>query len=96
MIFYACKADGTSIGQFDESDFREKIRGGELQPDHYYWREGMTDWKPISEYRSPGKVTTIIGNLPTGKTTRAAASFRARNTPLKKLKRLFRADHTKK
>jgi GYF domain 2 len=90
MIFHACKADGASLGQFEEADFREKVLRRELQPDQYYWREGMTDWKPISEYRPPGKLTTIIGNLPTGKTLRAAASSRGQNTPLKKLKRLLR------
>jgi hypothetical protein len=65
MIFHACRADGASIGQFEGADFREKIHRGELQPDHYYWREGMADWKPISEYRPPGRVTKILGSIPT-------------------------------
>jgi GYF domain 2 len=91
MIFHACKADGASIGQFEEADFREKILRHELQPDHYYWCEGMTDWKLISEYRAPGRITTIISDLHTRKTASAVRPSKAQNTPLKKLKGLLRA-----
>jgi hypothetical protein len=84
-----------SIGQFEEADFRNKMLRGELQSDHYYWCEGMTDWKPISEYRPPGRVTTIIGNFPTRKTAKAAASSGG-SRPLKGLKKLFGVDKTKK
>jgi hypothetical protein len=31
MVCYACKADGASLGEFDETVFREKIRSGELK-----------------------------------------------------------------
>jgi len=95
MIFHACKADGTSIGEFEEAEFRDKIARGELRPGDFYWIEGMADWKPISEYRPPGKVTTILGNLPTREAKRAAL-FQTRNTPLKRLKKLFGRDRTKK
>jgi hypothetical protein len=91
MIFHACKADGASIGQFEEADFREKISRGELLPGHYYWCEGMADWKPISEYKPPGKVTTILGSIPTRETRRAALS-KARISPLNRLKNFFGAD----
>jgi hypothetical protein len=85
----ACKADGAPIGQFDEADFQEKVRRGKLQSDHYYWCEGMTDWKPISEYRPPGRMTRIIAELPTRKRASAAASAKVPDTPLKKLKGLL-------
>jgi len=89
MIFHACKGDGASLGQFEEADFREKVLRHELQPDHYYWCEGMTDWKPISEYRPPGRITAIIGDLPTRKTAGPVLLSKAQTTPLKKLKALF-------
>jgi GYF domain 2 len=95
MIFYACKADGASLGQFEEADLRARILRGDLQSSDYYWCEAMTDWKPISEYRPPGRVTTIIRNLPTRKMTRAAPPP-ARNTPLKRLKKLLGANRTKR
>lgn len=53
--FHACKADGSPIGEFTESDFREKIFTGELQPEDYYWSEGMAEWRPVSEYRAAEK-----------------------------------------
>jgi len=95
MIFHACRADGVPIGQFEEAEFRKKILRGELQADHYYWREGMADWKPISEYRPPGRVTKILGNIPTREAKLAALS-ELRDTPLKKLKKLFGANRRKK
>ena len=88
MIFHACRADGASIGQFEEADFREKIVRGELHPGHYYWCEGMPDWKPISEYRPPGKVTKILEKIPTREKRRAALS-KPRSTPFNRLKKLF-------
>jgi GYF domain 2 len=97
MVYYACKADGTSLGEFDETVFREKIRSGELKADDYYWCEGMADWKPVSEYRAPGKVTTIIQNLPARKAAlRQAAPVKARNTPLDRLKNLFGGQRAKR
>lgn len=95
MIFHACRADGASIGQFDEADFREKIVRGALSPNDYYWREGMTDWKPISEYRPPGRVTKILGNIPT-REAKVAALSKSRNTLLTKLKKWFGTGRTKK
>jgi hypothetical protein len=90
MIFHACTADGASIGQFEEADFRAKVLRHELQPDCYYWCEGMTDWKLISEYRPPGRITTIIGELHTRKTANPVPPSKAQDTPLKKLKGLLR------
>jgi hypothetical protein len=55
ITFHACKADGSPIGEFTESDFREKIFSGELQPGDFYWCEGLSDWKTVSEYRAPAK-----------------------------------------
>jgi hypothetical protein len=96
MIFHAWKADGAPIGQFDEADFREKVRRGNLQPDHYYWCEGMIDWKPISEYRPPGRMTRIIAELPTRKRAKRCRLVRGARSPLKKLKGVAGADNTKK
>jgi hypothetical protein len=82
--------DGVAIGQFDDSHFRDKIVRGEISGDHYYWHAGMADWKPISEYRAPGRVTTILENIPTREMKRAELSKANRDTPIKKLKRLLR------
>lgn len=95
MIVHVCRGDGVAIGEFEDAEFRDKIVRRELQPNDYYWCEGMSDWKPVSEYRPPGKVTTILGNLPTRKAKRDAL-FRTRDTPFKALKRLFGSRRTKK
>lgn len=83
--FHACKADGSPIGEFTEPDFREKIFASEIAPEDFYWREGMADWKPVSEYRAGAK-TTVIVQTPRH-TEAATATARAQNTALKKLKR---------
>jgi GYF domain 2 len=59
VIFHACRADGTKLGEFGEPDFQAKVFAGELTPADYYWHEGMPDWKPISEYRLLAKTQKI-------------------------------------
>ena len=93
MIVQVCRADGVVIGKFEEADFRHKIERGELPAGQYsYWHEGMPDWKPISEYKPPGRVTTILGSIPTREMKRAEFSkARTEQTSgLTKLKELLR------
>jgi hypothetical protein len=72
VIVQVCRADGVVIGKFEEADFRDKIQRGELPIEQYrYWHPGMNEWKPIAEYRAPGRVTTILGNIPTREMKRA-------------------------
>ena len=70
MTFHACAADGTKLGELSESEFQQKISAGELRPEHFYWHEGMADWKPISEYRLLAKTQRISFHPPTRKTVK--------------------------
>jgi hypothetical protein len=80
------------IGRFEEADFREKINRGELPAAQYsYWHEGMPGWKPVSEYRPPGRVTTILGNIPTREMKRQELAAKTqRNSFLGDLKNRLR------
>ena len=97
-----CRADGVVIGKFEQADFQEKMRRGELpvaSGQYSYWHEGMTEWKPLSQYRAPGKITDILEHIPTREVRRqqlrSAASTSGSEAPrgsvLKKLKSAFRA-----
>jgi GYF domain 2 len=59
MIFFACRIDGTKLGEFEEPDFQAKVSAGQLKSDDYYWHEGMADWRPISDYRLLAKTQRI-------------------------------------
>src|ERR1700752_1644576 len=66
MIVQVCRADGVVIGKFDEADFQARIRHGEFpvrSGQYSYWYEGMTEWKPLSDYKPPGKITKILGEM---------------------------------
>ena len=66
MIVHVCRADGVVIGKFEEAAFLDKMQRGELPAasgQYSYWHEGMSDWKPLSEYRPPGKITKILGDM---------------------------------
>ena len=100
MIVQVCRADGVVVGKFDEAAFQDKMRRGELPTaagQYSYWHEGMTEWKPISEYRPPGMITKILGDFPTREAKRqqlrasSPAPETARGSVLKKLTSAFRA-----
>ena len=96
-----CRADGVLIGKFEETVFQDKMRRGELPVaagQYSYWHDGMTAWKPISEYRPPGKITNIIREMETRrqhlKTSSTPPPVRPkppRGSILKKLTSPFRA-----
>ena len=68
-MVHVCRADGVVIGKFEEEAFQEKMRRGELpvaSGQYSYWHDGMTDWKRLSEYRPPGKITKLLWEFPTG------------------------------
>jgi len=46
---YHIARDGQQLGVFSESQIREKLINGTCQPTDLVWREGMVDWKPLSE-----------------------------------------------
>jgi hypothetical protein len=62
--FHACKAEGSSIGEFIEPVFREKVFRGELQQEDFYWHEGMADWTPVSNYRAAQKTIVRAAAMP--------------------------------
>jgi len=51
-MIHVCRSDGTQVGEFSESEFREKIFSNEIEPEDRYWQEGMEDWKMVAEYRA--------------------------------------------
>jgi hypothetical protein len=59
MTVHVCASDGQQIGEFNESEFRDKIFASQLPSDSFYWHEGMADWKSISEYRPLAKTQRI-------------------------------------
>ncbi|GEM_PF-6167613 len=67
MIFHVCRIDGTSLGEFREEEFNRRILAGELKED-FYWHEGMSDWKPVAQYRILAK-TQRISFAPPPRTT---------------------------
>ncbi len=69
MTFFACRADGTQLGEFSEADFHDKVSARELSPEDYYWHEGMPDWKPIADYRLLAKTQRISFAPPPMRTT---------------------------
>lgn len=97
MIVQVCRADGVVIGKFEDADFQDKMRHGELpvaSGQYSYWHEGMTDWKPLSEYRPPGKITKILGDMEMRRQQHKSSSSSAeplRRSVLKKLTNAFRS-----
>jgi hypothetical protein len=68
VIVQVRRADGVVIGKFEQADFQNKMMRGELpvgSGQYSYWHEGMSEWKPLSEYRPPGKITKILDEIPT-------------------------------
>jgi hypothetical protein len=59
VIFFVCRIDGTQIGEFEEAEFRDKVLARQITAQDYYWHEGMTDWRPVSEYRAIAKTQRI-------------------------------------
>ena len=97
MIVQVCRADGVIIGKFEEATFQDKMRRGELPAasgQYSYWHEGMNDWKPLSEYRPPGKITKILGDMEMRRQqlkSSSPSSKGPRGSVLKKLASAFRA-----
>ena len=99
MIVQVCRADGVVIGKFEEAAFQDKMRRGELpvgSGQYSYWHEGMSEWKPLSEYRPPGKITKILEEM---KMRRLKSSSPKSNPPqgsvLKKFTSAFRTKKSK-
>ncbi len=42
--------NGQQLGPISEEDFTSKCASGEILPTDLVWKEGMSDWKPSSEF----------------------------------------------
>ena len=59
MRFHVAR-EGAVVGQFDEQTFRNKVFAGEITPTDFYWRTGLDDWRPVSEFRVARKAEVIV------------------------------------
>ena len=48
MQSYHVNSGGRSLGQLSESEIRERLARGELNPGDLCWAEGMAEWKPLA------------------------------------------------
>lgn len=69
MTFHVCRVDGSSLGEFSEDEFNRKVLSGELKKD-FYWRDGMSDWKPVADYKILAKTQRISLAPPRPATTK--------------------------
>lgn len=44
---------GEELGAFWRDEIEERARSGELQPDDYYWHEGMSEWVRLRDLLGP-------------------------------------------
>ncbi len=51
MIYLS--ANGEVLGQFEESAVPGMLAGGKITGDAFFWREGMAEWRPVSELVKP-------------------------------------------
>ncbi len=49
---YHVAREGETLGEFTEAEFREKNFANEVSPNDWYWTEGMSDWRSVSEWRA--------------------------------------------
>ncbi len=58
------------LGPLTDEELNQKMSGGEINGSTLVWKEGMSDWKPLSEARSaasfvsatPGTIICLCGN----------------------------------
>ncbi len=59
MRFYVAR-HGAVIGEFEEQTFRNKVFAGEIMPTDFYWRAGLEDYHPVSDFRVARKTEVIL------------------------------------
>ena len=52
---YWVARNGVEIGEFKPVDFMDGVASGKVRQDDWFWMEGMTDWKCVSEFKIPEK-----------------------------------------
>jgi TPR repeat protein len=48
-VKYSVCRSGVEIGDFEEYEFREKLKANEIIPHDWYWHEGMKEWRRLEE-----------------------------------------------
>lgn len=74
MIYLS--TNGEVLGQFDEAAVPGLLAAGKITDAAFYWREGMSGWRPISELPGPTSVVATSANKP------AAAAPKADTKPI--------------
>jgi TPR repeat protein len=60
-VKYSVCRSGVEIGNFEEYEFREKLKANEIIPHDWYWHEGMNEWRRLEEiYPVPQKKLNAI------------------------------------
>src|SRR5579862_4555647 len=54
MAWYYAEA-GQQTGPIDDAQFEQLVQGGRIQSETLVWREGMPNWQPYNQVRSPGQ-----------------------------------------
>jgi hypothetical protein len=68
MAMIHVNRSGTSLGAFSEEDVRAGLRTGRFAPTDLGWREGMSQWQPLSQF------TELASDIPAAATASEAAS----------------------
>jgi hypothetical protein len=64
VTFHVSRPDGTTLGEFSESEFKRKIFANEIDTDDFYWTEGMEDWRAVALYGARRKAAVISPPVP--------------------------------
>jgi len=57
MALIHVNRSGTNLGTFSDDDVRAGLRSGRLLPTDLGWREGMSQWQPLSQFSEFADVT---------------------------------------
>jgi hypothetical protein len=61
MAMIHVNRSGTSLGTFSEEDVRAGLRAGRFAPTDLGWREGMSQWQPLSQFAEFATETPVAG-----------------------------------
>jgi hypothetical protein len=86
MWYYS--KDGMQMGPLTQGELSEKAKGGEVLPTDLIWREGMADWRPLSqvaEFQHSGGVVApppmVMGSVPIQQPPRFPAGYAPGSVP---------------
>lgn len=57
-IRYQVARAGKILGAYDSTELVEKIGSGMVLPSDSFWSEGMSEWKPVSDFQPANVVTS--------------------------------------